>query len=245
MMRILIVVLTVVVLAACPGPGSESRTRAAADVVLVVDNTGGMADEVPAVAGSLNDFAAAVEAAGVSLNLILISADDSQPQGICVPAPLGSGGCPQDEKLPQYRHVQQSVGSQDSLQLILDTYDQWSSSLRPGASRHIAVVTDDDSSLGASTFTTQLIAVDPSFQQLVLSAFVVDYDPGDPFDPCKQLASARGDQYLALIASTGGVFGNLCDQDVGAWMQSLAPEVVDGAGTIPAAAQTAVVGPTR
>jgi hypothetical protein len=55
---------------------------------------------------------------------------------ICIPAPLGSGGCPNlDTKLPQFLHIDQSVSSNNALQLLLDLKPQWEASMRPDGFR--------------------------------------------------------------------------------------------------------------
>jgi hypothetical protein len=184
----------------------------------------------------MNDFVSIIIASDIDSRVILISDDSTDEQGICIPSPLGSGSCPADEKLPEFRHVVQSVGSSNSLQLVLDTYPLWQDSLRPTATRTIAVISDDNSSLGATAFRTQLVALDPTFADFRFHAIIAPYDL-DSFacftcSPpacatcdaccgvdtslgfvCTALPADEGTVYKELITLTGGVEGNLCTQD--------------------------------
>lgn len=231
---------------------SANQAALPADIIVVVDNSGSMSDEAGFVQNSMNDFVAGIVGSGIDAHVILISSDSTDDNGICVPAPVGSGSCPGDEKLPGYRHVVQTVSSSDSLQLVLSTYDQWSSSLRPGASRTIVVISDDDSALAASPFAADLVALDPTFAGFRFSAIVAPYDLDGlacfqctvsgaacgSCDPCCGMDSAAGlactplpaDEgrvYKDLVATTGGVLGNLCTQDFGPVFDDVATAVVD------------------
>src|SRR5262245_47248791 len=96
--------------------GSEAfaQTRPQADLIVVVDTSGSMTEEVNELQGSINDFVSVMQASA-DVRVILIAADSSASLGVCVPAPLGSGSCPSDEALPGYRHVTHPVGSRDAL----------------------------------------------------------------------------------------------------------------------------------
>jgi hypothetical protein len=185
------------------------------DVIVVVDTSGSMDEEVTQVQAGLNSFATSLRAKGYDLHLILI-ADAS----ICVPAPFGSGNCPADENLPGYRHVVQSVGSNDSLDRVLVSYPQYSASLRPGSRRVFLEVSDDDSDLSANNFTSQLIATDAGFAQFQFHAIVASTEPvflppGNVCNPggLNPLAAAEGVVYKQLVAQTEGAFYDLCLQD--------------------------------
>ena len=185
--------------------------RQLADVVIAVDTSGSMSLEAGLVQAQLNSFAASLRANGIEPNIVLIAASG----GICAPAPLGSGACPADQNLPGYRHVAQSVQSNDAFQQILNTYPQWSASLRPGSRRALVVVSDDESDMAASTFSSQLLALDPALAGYRFHAIVATIDPL-PFpspNVCSFIAAARGDQYIELANQTGGVVANLCLQN--------------------------------
>ncbi len=220
-----------------------------ADIIIAVDNSGSMDEEAEEVQASMNDFASIIIGSGIDAHIVMISADWTHDSGICVPAPLGSGSCPDDDNLPIYRHVVQEVASTNSLQLILSTYDLWKDALRPGASKTVAVVSDDNSDLPAAAFTPQLIALDPSFAGYKFDGIVAPYeianpllcitctlpctqcDPccgpsDDPFPPCVDLPADKGEVYLELIGQTGGVFGDLCLQDFVPVFEDMATAVI-------------------
>lgn len=233
----------------CAETSSEAETDVLpADIIIAVDNSGSMSEEAVFVQSSMVDFVNAIVGSGIDAHVVLISADASGSNGICVPAPVGSGSCPNDENLPSYRHVVQTVGSTNALQLILDTYPSWQASLRPQATKTIAVVSDDDSAMNAATFTSQLLALDPSFQGFKFNAIVAPYDlnPLSCFscsppncgacDPCcgaegpfcVALPADEGAVYKDLVSQTMGVMGNLCLQNFQPVFLDMATAVVSG-----------------
>jgi hypothetical protein len=67
--------------------------------------------------------------------------------------------------LPNYVYVPEEVGSNDGLNVIIQTYPQWRQHLRPNATKSFVIVTDDDATDGpndsAATFRANLTALDP------------------------------------------------------------------------------------
>jgi hypothetical protein len=180
------------------------------DIVVAVDTSGSMDDEMAEVEANLNWFIVGLATVGWDPRLILIAEDS-----LCVPAPLGSGLCTNDEQLPGYRHVVDTVGSNDALQKILDHYDDYSSSLRPGSKRSVIVVSDDESDLSAGAFVSALLAADAgfgSFQAHAIAASVDAFVPPLP-NVCTTFGAAEGAVYKSLVAMSGGVFYDLCLQD--------------------------------
>jgi len=241
----------------CAETSAEADSGALpADVIFVVDNSGSMGEEAGQVQQSMNDLVSTIVAANIDLHLILISADSTDDAGICVPAPVGNGQCPGDENLPAYRHVVQTVGSTDALQKVLDTYDQYKDSLRANASRTIVVISDDNSALPANDFATQLVALDPTFQDFKFDAIVSPYeitnplicvtcaapacacdpccgvDPDAPFPVCVDLPADEGTVYKDLVSQTMGVLGDLCQQQFLPVFQDMATAVIN-ASSIP------------
>ncbi len=232
----------------CASTSSEAQQGALpADIIVVVDNSGSMTEEAIEVQNSMNAFASTIINSGIDAHVILISDDSNNDEGICVPAPLGSGSCPNDEQLPTFRHVVQIVLSSDSLEVTLDTYSQWQDSLRPGASKTIAVISDDDSAMDAATFTQQLIALDATFQGFKFDAIVSPYElfPLVCFncappncancDPCcatkdnllcVPLPADEGTVYKDLVNQTQGVLGDLCTQNFQPVFDDMATAVV-------------------
>jgi hypothetical protein len=122
---------------------------------------------------AINDFFREIVEGGpdiavVDLHGVIIAGDQ-----IGVSAPMGSGQCPADSNLPQYRHVLTEVGSGEALSKIVSTYDRWSASLRPGATKTFIVVSDDPGSdMASSVFSLSLVALDPSLAGFVFYGIV-------------------------------------------------------------------------
>jgi hypothetical protein len=196
-----------------------------ADIIVVVDNSGSMDLEEDWVQNNMNAMVTAITSTGIDAHVVMID------QNTCVPAPLGSGSCPNDENLPHYRHVFESIGSTNGLEKLLQTYPQWQPSLRANATKTIVIVTDDDSDLGAGAFTSQLVALDPTFMGFKFDG-IVSFD--DPilaclnFGPCCGISAAEGSVYKDLVNQTGGVIGDLCQQNFGPVFTDIATAVVSG-----------------
>ncbi len=229
--RYLVCMLTLALVAATVSATPARAASLSADVVVVVDSSGSMAQKVREVQNGLNSFAGSITGAGVDLHLILIASSSSSGNGICVSTPLGSGICPDDQNLPLYRHVVQAVDGNSTLSIILNTFNQWQGSMRPGASKEFLVVSDDDSSLSAANFNTGLLALDAGLQGYRFNGIVASYS-GGPFDPCSSIGTS-GTQYLNLINQTGGVLSNLCTGTVTSGLGAIAQGVIVNASPVP------------
>ena len=248
---------------ACASVSSEATTGLApADIIIAVDTSGSMSEEADQVQVNLNNFASIITGSGIDVHVILI-ADTS----VCIPAPLGAGACPADENLPVYQHVQQGVSSTDALEVILNTYPLWQGSLRAGATKTFAVVTDDNSDMSASEFTNALLALDPAFAGFKFDAIAAPVGPAactgcllacascavtccDKTSFCIPLPAAQGKVYEELVQQTGGVFGDLCSQNFDPVFQSMATSVVQGSTIacvydIPAVPDGGVIDPNK
>ncbi|HVK63738.1 MAG TPA: vWA domain-containing protein [Polyangium sp.] len=226
----------------CASVSSEATAgKQPADIIIAVDTSGSMDEEIAQVQANLNKFAQLITASGIDVHVVMI-ADGT----MCIPAPLGSGSCNgMDEKLPSYRHVVQTVASTDAFQQILTTYPQWKDMLRPNAVKTVAVVSDDDSDMAANTFTNQLLALDPTFQGFKFDA-IVSFEGSEqcifqcafncgacPFTCCNKqsplcepISASEGKVYKQLVQQTGGVLGNLCIQNFDAVFNDMATAVV-------------------
>jgi hypothetical protein len=184
------------------------------DLIVVLDNSGSMQEEAAELQSALPGLVATLESRGLEVRLVLISASNDMAAGICLPAPIGSGSCPDDENLPGYRHVDVEVGSTSALSDILDHHDDFSASLRSGAHRSLLVVSDDDSAMSASTFTSQLL-LHPGFDAFLFHAAALAAEPIPPFPPpgvCWRDGQdgTQGSVYLELVAMRGGHFHDYC-----------------------------------
>ncbi len=208
---------------ACATATTEATlVKQPSDIVFILDNSGSMSLEASWVQQNMNSFSQQIAASGVDFHVVVLSSYPGSGNGICIDPPLGAGGCPKtDTKLPTFLHVNQSVASSNGLSLCLSTYPKWKSALRTGAAKHIIIVTDDNSSLSASSFQTQLLALDPpTFTGYKFHGIFC-------FTDCSSAAEV-GSVYKTLVQQTGGVSGDLCKQDFKPVFDQLATAVVAG-----------------
>ena len=192
------------------------------DIIIAIDQSGSMNTETGWVKDQLNGFAAQIMASGIDVRVVVIAGKPGSENGFCVPAPLGSGNCPDDGNPPALLHVDQHVDSHDALARILQTYDLYKQVLRPEASKHIVVISDDDSDMDALTFDTIVKAEDPSFADYTFHA-IVSGDDNCPF------AAEEGKVYKQLVGWTQGVFGDLCLQSFAPVWDELSTQVASNA----------------
>lgn len=197
------------------GPGSGGACSAVtemaenriqpSDIILAIDQSGSMDQETNWVKNQLNGFAQQIVNSGIDVRVVVIAGKPGSENGFCVPAPLSSGGCPDDDNLPTFLHVDQHVDSHDAFARILGRYDDYKQLLRFDASKHVVVITDDDANLGATQFDAEFRAKDPMLADYQFHAIACEHDVG----PCAD----EGDQYWWLVAARGGVWGELANQN--------------------------------
>ncbi len=219
-----------------------------ADIIVVVDNSPSMVDETNAVQANLNAFSQQIIDAGIDTRVLLMTAypnPDAEPSidtGVCIDPPLGGGGCPlEDDNQPHFAHMQQIIGSEHALAKILSTHDNWAPMMRPTSVKHLIVVSDDDSYVSAADFDAQFIALDPTYAGYFFHGIVSTTD-------CPQ-SGAVGAQYLALAEMTGGVIGDLCQQEFQPTFDVLSTAVTEGttlacAWAMPEAPEGKVIDPS-
>jgi hypothetical protein len=178
--------------AGSPTPGATCATVSATatrilqpvDIILVLDNSGSMEDELEAVEKNINvNFANILQQSGVDYRLILISrhrkAERSESEeastSICVASPLSDlAQCPASKPVNSERFFQYSikVESENSFDRILSTYNKkdsfeltkvgWSEWLRPGTKKVFLEMTDDNAALAVDSFVEKLTALVPA-----------------------------------------------------------------------------------
>jgi hypothetical protein len=161
------------------------------DIILLLDNSGSMSDELEAVEANINrNFAEILASSGVDYRMILISRHREEPRdesdeastSICVQSPLSALDDCSEAEAPVFseRFFQYStkLESSDSFDVLLDTYappfessgreekfDQaplgWSEWLRPGTKKVFLEMTDDDEDMPIESFVEQLLAEAP------------------------------------------------------------------------------------
>jgi hypothetical protein len=202
--------------------GDAGDTLEKLDLPDPTGDDGGEHEECAAeVRDHLNDFSQQIIESGIDVRVVLISSYPGDGHGICIDPPLGSGGCPaMDDNPPLFTHIDQRVGSRNGLSLLIDHHETWAPLMRPEASLHLMNVTDDDANIDAIDFDTDFKALDPSHVDYKLHCIVCLHN-------CPEAARV-GDVYIELGQMTGGLLGDLCDQDFQPIFDLLATEVIAG-----------------
>ena len=133
------------------------------DIILSIDNSLSMSEEIQAIQDSLNDsLSAELAAVDLDYRIILVSRHGSAAllQSVCIEAPLGGiapGGCadppPQPVLTPGlFYHYSVEIGSYNMYEKLIDTFDKpdefglapsgWGEWLRVSARKSFILVTD-------------------------------------------------------------------------------------------------------
>jgi hypothetical protein len=157
------------------GPGcaadaaTATLTSVPVDIILVLDNSGSMVEEMGAAEQNINvNFAGILDKSGVDYRVILLSrhrkddrdSSEEASTSICVSQPLsGLASCPADKPVFSERFYQygEKVESHDALDWVLEAYASpdkknklapmgYSAWLRENSKKVIVVMTDDDES---------------------------------------------------------------------------------------------------
>jgi len=119
------------------------------DVIIVIDQSGSMNEEIIQVRDNINKLSAYLNATKLDYRVIMIAGmpgNGSLP--MCVPEPLAGPSCA--SKAPRYRAVNRHIESWDALKWVIQTYDstdtttKWSDMLRVNAIKVFIPITDDD-----------------------------------------------------------------------------------------------------
>jgi hypothetical protein len=189
--------------------------------------------EANAVQVNMNAFSSQIFLANIDAHVVIISAYPDNT-GVCIEPPLGSGGCPlTDNNPPLFTHINDSVGSNDALQKLLAHHADFAPVMRATASKHIIVVTDDESDLDAASFQAMWAALDPTYVPYQFHAIAATADPvlaclAQPAHQCCAISAAVGNVYMNLCGATGGVFGDLCLQEFQPIFDQVAMQVIAG-----------------
>ncbi|MBW1872786.1 MAG: hypothetical protein JRJ19_12020, partial [Deltaproteobacteria bacterium] len=123
----------------CTGLFETARnTRGPADLIIAIDNTPSMYNEIEEVRANMNRFSEMVEEDGLDLHIVLISCysldclRQDNWHTICIDPPVGAadacqeGGDNLDDSIePEFLHVDSSVESTKGFESIIDTHADW------------------------------------------------------------------------------------------------------------------------
>jgi hypothetical protein len=177
---------------ACAQAESQAElVREPIDIVVVLDNSGSMDEELDAVERNINvNFAGILDRSMVDYRVILISRHRKEARNpanpgaedtsVCIEAPLsGLSACPAPNPVfsPRFYQYFTKIESSDSFDVTLDAFEPpfavehedragqapngWSEWLRPRAKKVFLEVTDDDEDTSASTFVAELQSMGP------------------------------------------------------------------------------------
>lgn len=217
----------------CRSISEEAKqTYEPVDIVFAVDTSGSMVDEAAQVQANINSFSQQIIASGIDVHVVMLAADPFLIlPGICVPAPLGSGMCPADTKLPNYFHHSQPtppgpIESVDGARKLIELFPVYKPHLRPGVRKYIVIVTDDDSRNHPDS------SGDAGKYDNNPAGFVADYTAVDPmmsdgmgnrtwrmsgvyaYSACSNSAQVS-QVWQQIVTMTGGVSGDICNCSFG------------------------------
>jgi hypothetical protein len=222
---------------ACEAIAQEAKSELQpADIIWAIDTSGSMGEETGFVIQQMNNFSQQIIASGIDVHVIMIAAYPFCIFGICSPGicllpPLGAqNGCMttplNDSNLPTYfHHPSAEVGSTDGLNKFIEYYNDYKMHLRPNATKTLVVVTDDDATSppnnNATTFINNFKALDP----VLLGNFKMSgiYC----FTNCPSAANV-GNIWKDVITQTGGIHGDLCQQNFQPVFDDLATQIITG-----------------
>lgn len=197
---------------------SAGEKYAPVDMVWVVDSSQSMRDEQSRIRATINQFVMDATARSYDVRLVMITKED------IVPDPLGSDAS-------RYLFVPRAVRSREPLEALVASLPDWRPFLRPAAALHFVAVTDDESSLPAEEFRSQMdAALDRPYTFHAVASPDVSGQPcrsQTPSEECSlterpQLcgAAAVGAQYMTLARDLGGEQISICIDD---WREVFGP----------------------
>ena len=101
----------------------ENQTESPVDIVMVIDNSSSMSDEIDAVRSYINTLSTQLDNSNIDYRFVMISltknnGDDMVYFGIDVPAPLGTSN--------RFKHIDKNVSSRSALGDIIGEYSNYS-----------------------------------------------------------------------------------------------------------------------
>ena len=141
---------------------SFAETRRAVDIIISIDQSGSMSEEIDSLKRNVNNLPKLLEESNLDYRVVMIAEVGKGKYGICVPPPLGGPDCAANGDV--FRPVDHVVQSYDSLVVILRTLRHpvaklaWYDFLRPGVLKVFVPITDDESTeLSGPAFDAELL----------------------------------------------------------------------------------------
>ena len=214
-------------------------TKPKVDIIFVIDNSGSMNEEMNQIRTNINTFVSKIGTSGLDYQVIFIVKKEGSGNTICVPAPLAGPNCADNP--PLFRHINQSVSSDNSFSLILSTYDSsnadiaWGKYLRSDAFKVFVGVSDDGSSdQNANTFDASLIAkgagqFGTADKRNYVYHSICSWKEGTTPPSNERCATSDGNgiQYQNIALLTGGIIDSVCKTDYSSVLDNIGKGIVD------------------
>jgi hypothetical protein len=232
------------------GDTSCASTEAAAikppvDVIVAIDQSGSMYDDIARVKANINKLSDFLKATGLDYRVVMVArVGTSGTTDVCVPPPLGGVTtlCSDTTKPlrnsnpPIFRTSNQGIGSTNALSVLLSTYNSptvgigWQDAIRKESFKAIIPITDDNSSLAAASFDSQLLAKDPAaFGTATARKYGAYPIMGASTYPsetrCGSTMVNNGPTYIQLVKLAGGKWFPLCATDFGPLFTDIAKSI--------------------
>ncbi|MFT7626090.1 MAG: hypothetical protein ACI9WU_005283, partial [Myxococcota bacterium] len=200
--------------------------NAPTDIVFVIDQSGSMNSEIPAIQSGLAAFSSDIAASGLDYRVTVMAGKNTY-NPICVPPPLGGPGC---TDTAQFQQINQGIGSYNALTKLVAHLPTILAFFRPNSARHFVAITDDESSYNAATFDAALTAggVGSYVFHSVVGLTSGSYNYPWSYGYGSGCSAGKGTQYLQLSDWTGGTKQDICSPNWTALYATLANDM--GAG---------------
>jgi hypothetical protein len=210
------------------------------DIIFVIDNSPSMDGEMTQVRNNINSFVGKIGASGLDYQVIfIVNKTKSSQHKICIPQPLAGPDCADNP--PVFHHIDQDVQSNNSLKLVLSTYDSsnaklaWNKHLRADAFKVFVGVSDDGRSDQAfDSFDDQLIAkgggqFGTKAKRNYVWHSICSWKPGTTPPSAEKCSGADGSslQYQNLALLTGGIIDSVCKTDYSGVLDNIGKGIVD------------------
>ncbi|MCA9584885.1 MAG: hypothetical protein KC657_05975 [Myxococcales bacterium] len=209
-------------------------TRPPVDVIVSVDQSGSMSDDIANVKANINKLSDFLQKTGLDYRVVMIGTPGTGSYDICVPPPLGGPSCTSNGNT--FRVVNRNVQSSDTLSIIISTLQQtsgameWKSFLRPSALKIFIPITDDNSYIKATAFDPDLLTKGQGLFGSATDRRYVFYPiTGAAAFPsestCGSNAVNNGKEYLELAKLTKGRWFPICLKDFAPVFEEIARNV--------------------
>lgn len=197
---------------------SATTTMKPLDMVWVIDNSGSMSEEAANVRANLTAFINALDKSS-DMKFLLVSKAGTSGTNVSLPSGLDANRFMQANKL---------IGSNDGPSQLLSQLNFYISSgvpfFRADSKKIIVFVTDDNSSMTAANFTTNLSKVGVGTGQGAVFSFI---GLGSTVSKCQ---AATGAVYQTLASQSGAKVFNICETDWSKYFTDLKTDVLTKLG---------------